>query len=172
MQTFDRVYQAHNGEIYKFLYSILGSEAEAREVAQETFLAFLKEIRANEMPLSKERPWLYRVARNKAYNTQRSKRYTESFQQHQEKGSTLEAKVSVERTTPESQLVKKQEQEKIRGIFTHMKERERSLLQYYTAGLSYVEIASAMGVERSTIGKALARAKASFKILYEGWPPQ
>ena len=167
MQEFDRVYQEHSRDLFKFLFRVLGSKEEARELTQETFLAFLKEIRAEEMPQSKQRPWLYRVAKNKALNIRRERQRFASAQQRIEVDEEQMHNVtSTTRTTPEHHLSKAQERELVRQALTQMKERDADILQLYMAGLNYTDIAEAMGFERSTIGKALARAKESFKALY------
>ncbi len=162
MLEFDRAYDAHCQDIHNFLYSMLHSEQEARELTQDTFLAFLQEIRSKEMPLGKQRPWLFRVAKYKAYNTMRSHRRFTNAAQRVAKDNLLQ-----ERPTPESALSQEQDKDRVREVMKQMQERESTLLQLYSLELSYDEIAQVMSMERASIGKALARAKQSFRLLFQ-----
>lgn len=166
MKEFDQVYQKHSREIFTFLFRMLGSEAEARELTQETFLTFLKEIRTSAMPQAKQRPWLYRVAKNKALNMKRDDKFR-MLQVELHPNDTPGGLQAVGKKTPEEELEQAQERRHVRDVLGQMKEREASLLQFHIAGLSYAEIATAMSLERSTIGKALARARVSFEVLYK-----
>lgn len=78
-QTAARLYEQHKTGIFRFALSILGSEAAAEDVLQETFIRLLLPDRVPYQP-GKAQAWLYKVARNLCCDQlRRRKRQSESF---------------------------------------------------------------------------------------------
>lgn len=65
-QWLDRLYQAHSGDIYRFALSVLHHPQRAEDVMQDTFLKAWRS-RTN-APKGAEKAWLFRIARNTAYD--------------------------------------------------------------------------------------------------------
>ncbi len=63
----------HGEALMRYLYSILGNRETAEDVFQETWVKVMKKIGQfkEEMDFS---PWLFRIARNAAYDSMRKKR--------------------------------------------------------------------------------------------------
>jgi RNA polymerase sigma-70 factor (ECF subfamily) len=72
-EAFDEIVHRYERELYNYLYRHLGNAANADDVFQITFLAVMKEC--NKFDAGREfRPWLYKVATNKAIDHQRRAR--------------------------------------------------------------------------------------------------
>lgn len=63
----ERIYEERKQEIFRFLYVILGDKQSAEDALQETFLkAYLH--RSKYIEMQQENAWLYKIARNTAYD--------------------------------------------------------------------------------------------------------
>lgn len=155
--SFERAYQAYKRDIYLFTFGLLRREQEAKELTQETFLGFLEELQKGEMPRERERPWLYRVAKNKCLNWLRGRKAE----------TPMTELLEDQRRSPEGEIAQAQEKQMVRVVMDTMGEREATLLRLYTLDLSYKEMAQVMEVEQTSIGRMLHRAKQSFKVKYE-----
>jgi len=156
MDTFERDYKLYHYEIYVFLFGMTRSEQEAQELLQDTFMAFLQQLRAESMSAQKKRRWLYKVAKNKAINCIRRSALF----------SGVEAPEIPDETTPEQKVTEKERLLQIQGVMKRLNQREAMILQLYSAGLNYQEMAEIMELEISSISKTLGRAKKAFKRLY------
>jgi len=75
-EAFEKLVCRYEKELYNFLYHQLGNAANAEDVFQKTFLTVLEECGKFDSS-RKFRPWLYRIAANKAADFHRkNKRYT------------------------------------------------------------------------------------------------
>lgn len=162
MEEFDIAYETHSQSVYHFLYRLLLSEHEAYELTQETFVTFFKEARSGNLPKGRLRPWLFRVAKNKALNVMRSQQRFSKAKQKEERSESL-----LEFNTPERLLSQQQDIALVQKVLSAMQERESTLLQLYSSELSYEDMAQVMEMEKSSIGKTLARAKQSFRVLFQ-----
>ncbi len=154
---FEQSYTRFFPEIYRFVFSMVRSENEAKELAQDTFLAFLEEIQKGEMPTAKVRPWLYRVSKNKTINALRApKHFQVDLQMQAHTGRS-----------PEVVMTQKEEAKAVADVMSGLHERDATLLRLYAMELSYAEIAEVVGIERSSVGKMLNRAKQAFRRKFE-----
>jgi RNA polymerase sigma-70 factor (ECF subfamily) len=157
---FEDAFLAYYEGVYRLLFCLVGSP-EAADLAQETFLRLYRQ----RFPQWREhnlRAWLYRVATNLAYNAlrgrQRGERRQQAVQQLVEAGG--------QEQDPAEATVRNEEREAVRRILLALPARQAQLLLLYYAGLSYRELAEALGVAPGSIGTLLARAKAAFETQY------
>ena len=134
MEEFKRDYKKHYHEIYVFLYGLTHSEQEAHELLQDTFMAYLQQLRKEDMPALKRRRWLYKVARNKALNVIRRNVYREK----------VEAVEMSTNETPEHKALAQERLLQVRELMSKLSERESMILQLYCSGLSYEEMAEVL----------------------------
>jgi len=64
--AFQALYEHFSPRIYSFLFRLLGSRDEADDVAQQTFLIALRQLKTLRDPGQVE-SWIYRIARNEVY---------------------------------------------------------------------------------------------------------
>lgn len=155
--TFVQIYQRYYPEIYRFVFSVVRSENEAKELTQDTFLALLEELQKREMPPDKLRPWIYRVSKNKSLNVLRTPKHA----------AAEAGQLGATHNTPEVAMSQKQEANAVDDVMNRLNQRDATLLRLYALELSYEEIAEVVGVERSSVGKMLNRAKKAFRTTFE-----
>ncbi len=152
-ELFDRHYPA----VCRQLTCLLGSRAAAEDIAQETFIKLYQTPPKESSNLG---GWLARVATNLAYNHLRS----ENSRRRRETstGQSLE----VQEPGPEEATVRTEEVALTRQVLELLPERDRVCLLLKFSGMSYADIARAIGVKESSVGTLLARARARFKTEY------
>ncbi|HLM92900.1 MAG TPA: sigma-70 family RNA polymerase sigma factor, partial [Gaiellaceae bacterium] len=65
--AFDALVHRYQARLLSFLRHMLGSTEDAEDVLQEVFASAFNAVRADDRPIN-ARPWLYRIARNRALN--------------------------------------------------------------------------------------------------------
>jgi RNA polymerase sigma-70 factor (ECF subfamily) len=157
---FDALFLAHHDGVYRLLYRIVGAREEAEDLAQETFLRLSRQRFAAGQEHN-VRAWLYRVATNLAYNAVRG-----------ETRRTRRQERSAGREIPASDLdpteiaARADERVAVRRVLAGLPEKQTQLLLLRHAGLSYRELAEAIGVAPGSVGTLLARAEAAFERAY------
>lgn len=155
--AFEPLFLEHYGQVYRVAYSLMGNREEAEDLAQETFLALYDRPPAGgHAPLV---AWLCRVALNRGYNALRGQRRAQNRIER-----LAEPPVQID---PHGELVRAEERALVRAALAELPERQGKLLLLRYAGLSYAEIAAALGVAASSIGTLLARAERAFVERYE-----
>jgi RNA polymerase sigma factor (sigma-70 family) len=104
------------------------------------------------------RAWLLRVTGNVAHNSLRGRRRAESrdqvFGMEWLKNSGTEL--------PDEELQRQAEIVKTRRALARLKEPLRNILLLRNEGLSYKEIAAALGIKEASVGTLLVRARREF----------
>lgn len=173
---FDALFLTHYQPIFRLLYRIAGTREEAEDLAQETFLRLhrspelLRSIPCGWKESQQEprehnvRAWLYRVATNLAYNMLRSERRRERredavFGQTPGVGSA--------EPDPAEAAERDDERAAVRLALAALPARQAQLLLMRHAGLTYRELAEALGMAPASVGTSLARAEAAFEKVYQ-----
>lgn len=160
-RAFETLFARHYADVYSVVMRIVGTAEEAEEVTQDTFLKLYRR------PLSADdetnlRGWLYRVATNAAFNSVRSRR--------RRLGWLKRFAGCADRQTDDDPLdlvARRDEAETVREHLARLPERQRVALVLRSSGLSYAEVASAIGVNASSVGTIVARAERAFRASYE-----
>lgn len=165
-QTWDRaefedLFLSHYEGIYRLLFRMLGSAEEAEDLAQETFLRLYRQ-RSLEEGAHNVRAWLYRVAVNLAYNATRERVRRERRQRR----AASEVQPAMAGADPAEAALRNDERAVVRRALMALPRREAQLLLLYYAGLTYRDLATALGVAPGSVGTMLARAKAAFAKAY------
>jgi RNA polymerase sigma factor (sigma-70 family) len=125
-----------------------GDPAHAEDLAQEVF------VRALESPPTNPRPWLFAVALNLARDGARAAI-------RQERHLTLLAgeQAGTAAAPPNEAMEREERVAVVRAALGTLTETDRSALLLKAEGLSYDEIAAALGLAKGAIGTTLARAR-------------
>jgi RNA polymerase sigma-70 factor (ECF subfamily) len=157
----DRLFREYHAMLVRYLTRRLGDRDWAEEVAQEVFVRALRQE-----SITNERSWLFAVANNlvrdDARRTARQRRQLELMAaevREQEQESPEEA---VEPT-----LEQAQESADARRALAALGERDRQALLLKEEGLDYGEIAEVLGIEKSSVGTTLSRARRRLAETYE-----
>ncbi|MDA8189792.1 MAG: sigma-70 family RNA polymerase sigma factor [Dehalococcoidales bacterium] len=163
-QRFEALFHQHYCGIVSLLYRLLGTTEEAEELAQEAFLRLARDPviwRPGDEPL----PWLRRVALNLGYNALRSRhREMDRLQRNARLEEPLESALP---SDPETSALRIEERAQVRQALARLSPRYQACLLLRHSGLSYREIASAIGVAPGSVGTLLARAEEAFRACYK-----
>ena len=159
---FDALFLAHYQAVYRLAYRIAGTREEAEDLAQETFSRLHRSPRlwAGGADVASLKGWLYRVVTNLAYNSVRGR-----GRRRRREDAVFGVPSGVE-TDPAGLAEQAEQRETVRAALLRLPERQAQLLLLRHAGLTYKELAEALGVAPGSVGTLLARAEAAFELAY------
>lgn len=152
---FETIFRTYFGRVARVIARVVRDHARAEELAVEVFLKLWNGPRPAPEILT---AWLYRVAVRRGLDDLRRKNRRE----HYERLLTFGRRVP----NPEEILTESQDQERVRQIPASMEARQAELLVLRSHGLSYEELAGALGIHAASIGTLLSRAQNSFRRRY------
>lgn len=152
---FDDLFLEHYDRVYGILYRLVGTRAEAEDLAQEVFLKLHQKPPRSNQNIG---GWLYRVATNMGYNELRGRKRRWSWQRWL-------VPTGYERDPAE--IVEDTESaENVRAALAKLPPQQGQLLLLRQMGLSYAELAEACDIKPTSVGKQLERAAAKFRAAY------
>src|ERR1700690_3481577 len=86
--AFDELTKRHLAGVYSFAARFVGSEAEAEDIAQDTFVKAWSNLKKYDPKASKFKTWLLRIARNTAIDFLRKKKHV-PFSQFETEGVNI-----------------------------------------------------------------------------------
>ena len=146
-------------KIYHVLFHLVGDKDEAEDLALETFWQLYQHPPSKRENLN---GWLYRVALNRGFNALRSQKRRRHYEQQAGK-LALEVDPPAD---PADEIEHSERRRAVREVLTQMKPRAAQMLVLRHSGLSYAEIATAVKVRPTSVGKLLARAEDEFEKIY------
>jgi RNA polymerase sigma-70 factor (ECF subfamily) len=149
-EPFERLFLTEYPRVVAIANRVLANRHEAEEVAQEVFLQFHERHPADATYAA---PWLYRAAWHQALNVLRGNR---------RRSSREEAVAVPERDAsgdPEVLVQAAAQRERVRGAMRRLPRKSAAVLALRYSGLSYAEVAGAMGVSVGQVGTLLRRAE-------------
>jgi RNA polymerase sigma-70 factor (ECF subfamily) len=156
---FARVFDAHYQRLYRYLDRLSGDPDLAADLAQE---AFTRLYRRGALP-GEPGAWLAAVATNLFRNA-----YGTRVRRDELLRSVPEAaRFSDRAVAPAVAAHFTDEARRVRRTLDAMPARDRELLLLRAEGYSYRELAVALELNESSVGTLFARAKKTFRELYE-----
>jgi RNA polymerase sigma factor (sigma-70 family) len=151
--AYETLVARYNSRLLAFTRHMLGSREDAEDVVQETFAAAYGAMVADERPIN-VKPWLYRIARNRALNHMRRQTAVgvDSFEHHMaDNGLTTDETVH-----------KREDFRQLMADVRELPETQRTaLLLREIDALSYEQIAEAMETTVPSVKSLLVRARVS-----------
>jgi RNA polymerase sigma-70 factor (ECF subfamily) len=146
----------HETGVFRLALSIVGDQAEANEITQETFIAALRALPSYQEKQS-FKAWLYRIALNTSRSHLRKRKVLERLR------TTLTAIFQVEtqkQILPEEAAVQNEKEAAIWNCLDQLEERYRTvvILRYFHE-LSIAEISEILSVNEGTIHSRLYTAR-------------
>jgi RNA polymerase sigma factor (sigma-70 family) len=149
--AFEVLFDRYQARLLAFCRNMLGSEQDAEDVLQEVFVAAHRAMLADGRYIN-VRPWLYRIARNRSLNHLRKPTA--------EGQDTMDDHVDGDGTTTAERVQHREELREVLRDVRHLPETQRTALLLREAdGLSYNEIAQAMGTTVPAVKSLLVRAR-------------
>lgn len=158
---FEELFMEHWAHVYRLLMRLVGDPAEAEDLALETFLRLYKHNPRSDGSFNTG-GWLRRVATNLGLHSIRSWKRRE----HYELNAGRFALEQNQAEHPADLLARQDEQHLVRLTLARMNDRQSQLLVLRHSGLSYKEIAEALGLAPASIGPLLVRAEREFEKHY------
>jgi RNA polymerase sigma-70 factor (ECF subfamily) len=142
--------------VFRLAYAILGDEADAREVAQETFIAALKALKTYQEKKT-FKAWLYTIALNLSRSRLRKRKVIERLK------ATIGGIFRVEtqkQATPEDQVIQTEQETALWHELNKLDERHRTVVVLrYFHDLPIAEIAEIMEIHEGTVHSRLHTAR-------------
>lgn len=152
---------AYRDGLYLFLLSYVSNEEDAEELLMDTFAKL-----AVDKPDFEKRhdgsfkSWLYAIARNNALM---------HIRRHKMQAVPLDEEVISEADTPESALIKDEQNRTLYKALSVLKpDYRRALMLLYIEGLTHEEIVQAMGIKLRQLYNLIDRGKKALKKTLEG----
>ncbi len=159
--SFDQAFLAHYRRVYRYAYALTCDRGLAEDVVQEVFLRLYQNFDAAQRD-GLLRAWLLRVTANVSRNMLRGLNRSRS----RDKTFVVQASQTTDPVLPDGELAREAEIAETRRVLNKIKEPMRSCLLLKHEGLSYKEIAAALGVKESSVGGFIARARSEFVRMY------
>lgn len=158
-RTVLQLFDDYRRPVTRYVLSLGLTTADAEDVVQEVFLALFNHLQR--YPHNDNLPgWLFQVARNLALrHRRRGQRWWQwlhpfKAQQHDRVDPAL---------GPEALLAEAQQHARWQRILAALPDRDRQCLVLRAEGLTYRDIATALGMSLTSVARAMARAIARFE---------
>lgn len=149
-------FEAYWAKVCATLYRLVGDWDEAEDLALEVFWRLHVRPPRERDKLSS---WLYRVTTNVGLNALRSRKRRRQYEEAAEALKLQQAAA----LDPEAEVERREARRHVRQVLAQMKPRAAQLLILRHSGLSYADIAAALGVASGSVGTLLARAEDEFE---------
>lgn len=156
---FEELFAAHFPRLFRYLDRSSGDPDLAADLAQEAFVRLYRRGSLPDAPAA----WLISVALNLLRNAQS----TGSRRRRLLTPARGEGVHSDRPPSPEEATLAEESRRRVRVAVDRLPERERRLLLLRAEGYSYRDIATALGLNETSVGTLLARARQAFRESYE-----
>ena len=149
--AFRDLFEAHKDRVYTIAFHYGGNEDTARDVTQQVFLKMFTSINQFRED-SQFTTWLYRIVANACADEHRRRRRFVPF------SPEIEVRHMTRRGLQEEEYHRRQVTDSVRGAIAELTPKLRlPILLKYVEGLSYDEIAEALGISIGTVSSRLNR---------------
>lgn len=154
--AFDSLFLAEYPRVVGIANRVLADRQEAEDVAQEVFLDFHRK-HPPQAPYAA--PWLHAAAAHRALNRIRSRKRRES----REVRHATEFANQNDAPDPERVVESQETRRQVREALARLPRKPAAVLTLRYSGLSYAEVADALGVGVGQVGTLLRRAEAALR---------
>ncbi|MCL5957966.1 MAG: sigma-70 family RNA polymerase sigma factor [Chloroflexi bacterium] len=162
--AFESIFSAYQGPIYNYILRIMGSQEDARDLTQDTFLKAYRALPKTSPDLNLS-AWLYRIATNTCRDEFRRRKIIK-WQPWDMLTETFFSK-QVAPDNPERETIHQEIKEAVQLVLNKLPYKYKLclVLREYE-GLSCEQIAEILGTSRSAVKSLLFRAREQFRSVY------
>lgn len=153
----DLIFRAHYGRVARAIGRVIHDQARAEELAVDVFLKWWRYPAAHG---NGAEGWIYRTAIRQALDELRRQRRRHRFER-------LFTWTATSPMTPEHVYTAADEQARVREVLGSLRRVHAEALLLRHEGLSYRDVAAALGLNPTYIGSLLVRAQEAFRKAYE-----
>ncbi len=157
----EEVFRVHYPRLAAMLARITGDRGRAEELACEALCRLSSRPALFRTGCNLE-GWLYRTAVNLGLDALRR----DARRVRHEQAAGAEAARNGDPADPLAQVLRAERRKRVRAVLAALKPVPARLLLLRHAGLSYAELADALGIKPASVGALLARATADFEKRY------
>jgi RNA polymerase sigma-70 factor (ECF subfamily) len=162
-KRFEGLYVANYGRLVGILQRVTGDLGQSEELANEVFANLYRDrtalLRSEDSELG---GWLFRTAVNLGIDAVRR---ASRRRKYERLASSIKDETE-NRADPLADAVARENQKRVRAVLADMKPAQARILFLRAGGLSYLELASALGTGVGSVGTQLARAETAFEKQY------
>ncbi len=154
--AFAEIYEAYEGRLYGFCHRLTGSDADASDLVQETFLRVMSRVPEMDTSTLNLSAYLYTTARNLFYKQiDRSKRIQLEDRMEERAGPS-----QLIDEQPEAAALLSQQQADVRSAHDRLSPRQRMVLSLREVEeRSYADIGTVLGMNENAVAQLLSRAR-------------
>jgi RNA polymerase sigma factor (sigma-70 family) len=155
-RAFEKLYQRHVGDVYRYALVVLRNAADAEDVTQTTFMNAYRAYARGEQPRTPQN-WLIAIAHNVC---------RQRFRQQQRRPNELPLEQEIAQTVPDQESPSAED---IRRALSHLAFNQRAaLVMRELEGRSYSEIAEVLEISSSAVETLIFRARRAVREQLEG----
>lgn len=161
INAYELLVKEYEKNVYNLALRMVGNSEDAADMSQEAFIKAYNSLTSFRGD-SKFSVWLYRIVSNVCldYLRSRGRRQTVSLSTENDDGEDVEIDIADETQSPERLLDRRLTRDAVRrGLAALPPEHRQILLLREIQGLSYDEIADALGIEAGTVKSRIFRAR-------------
>jgi RNA polymerase sigma factor (sigma-70 family) len=155
--AFEAFFRDHYRAVVRLAQSVLGDSQGAQDVAQDVFLAAYRRFPGG---YARAGGWVRVAAVHTALNALRGERRRD---RRQLRVQVVRAQPSAEQT-----VIEREERSELRRVLRRLPHRSAAVLVMRHGGMSYLEIAEALGVKVGHVGTLLRRAESALRKEIDG----
>jgi RNA polymerase sigma-70 factor (ECF subfamily) len=149
---FEAFFRDHYGVVVRLAQRVVGDSQVAQDVAQEVFLAAYRRFPGD---YGQAAGWVRVAAVHTALNVLRGERRRDKRQRLVQVGGAL--------ASTEDTVIEREARGELRRVLARLPRRSAAVLVMRHGGMSYVEIADALGVKVGQVGTLLRRAESALR---------
>jgi RNA polymerase sigma factor (sigma-70 family) len=150
--AFESFFRDHHRDVVRLAQTVVGDSQGAQDIAQDVFLAAYRRFPGD---YEQAAGWVRVAAVHTALNALRGERRRDK---RQRLAPVVRALPSVEET-----VLDRERRADVRRVLGRLPRRSAAVLVMRHGGMSYVEIAAALGVKVGNVGTLLRRAEAALR---------
>jgi RNA polymerase sigma factor (sigma-70 family) len=158
---FEALFHEHYPRITSMLARLTGDRGQSEEIAADVFCKLSRQW-ALLQGKGELTAWVYRVATNAGLDALRSN----SRRRRRELEAGVEAVRAASGGGALEGLLREEQCGRVRAVLGSLKERDAQMLLLRSGGMSYRDVAEALGISPASVGTLLARAEAEFERKY------